>query len=737
MSSAEDVRLRNAKKLLTQAVDDLPDEVAPFERQLLVLEHVASGHAGWSHDAYREAADLPAVSSTVGGRARAWADKLACEMDESDIPTPLALAALSREPRERADQRKTGAYYTDWRLAQQLAASAVPLASRESLWVDPACGSGILLAAAVLASSKDANERTRVICDLLCGSDLSVGALRGALLAVASLTPSLEAISAFRGRLLRQDSLTSAVTWSKLAPEGFSLVIGNPPWEKLKVTKHEVASEAGASRHYGSPFDAEPWVEHVAQRRRGELLRYVAEVSEGTRLQGSGEHDLYKLFLELGLGLVAADGVLALLLPAGLIRSEGTEGLRRELFRASARVSIDVMENRRKHFDIDSRFKYLAVVAEMGSPRDTVVSLRVANREGALPDRPVALHVPHLAELRPDLSLPEVRSEAEWDLFVKLCSSGTRVGDTDGPWRPRFVREIDMTNDRSKFLTTKGGGAVPVIEGRHVQQFRYRAKQYVSGRGRAAKWASSSVESAQLVPQWWVSPAMLRGEIGERVSRSRVGFCDIVGQTNERTLMAARVPAGVACGNKVPTVDLAQAGPEWEDLFLALVNSLTVDWLLRRQVTTTLNFFIFNQLCLPEVTPFEGVGRRLVALARRATVAEGATAVDLWKLGLVRAELDALVAVSWGLGLAEMETVFTDFPLLDRGQPGVLGEVTSTVTRDVVLWQLARLMGEDSGQWRGRADRARRAGAVPYLPAEQVQEEVDVGGERRSGSAPV
>src|SRR5699024_5567985 len=88
-------------------------------------------------------------------------------------------------------------------------------------------------------------ERDAVIRDRLSGADLSTNALRGTLLSVASLTSDLSAVRHFASRLLRQDSLRSRGVWKDLAPSGAALVIGNPPLEKLKVSRHELAKSKG------------------------------------------------------------------------------------------------------------------------------------------------------------------------------------------------------------------------------------------------------------------------------------------------------------------------------------------------------------------------------------------------------------------------------------------------------------------------------------------------------------
>lgn len=683
--------------------------------RLQLLEMVAGEYAGWDVANYWHRFQGPkTVPSEV---PTAWIEGVLGRITHTGIPIPLALSALSRELLPSADQRRSGAYYTDWRLAQLVAGQSVPKISTDGIWVDAACGSGSLLVAAAM-EVPDGPLRDEVIRDRLTGADLSEVALRGARLAVASLTTSLDAVAGFDRRLLLQDSLKSRESWRKVAGRGAALVIGNPPWERLRASRHESEQRAGKVRRYGQSFD----VDIDLSASRSELLKYIRSVTGDTSLQGRGEHDLYKLFLELGLSLAADDGVLAMLLPAGLVRSQGTEMLRRELAEVSSELSISVIENRARHFAIDTRFKFLAVTARIGSGEKRAIELRVADRTGSLPGQAVKIPRERLASLRPDFSLPEVKTEAEWRLYADLAHRAVTVGDPAGPWHPQYRREVDMTLDRHLFHSRQSGDAVPLLEGRHVSQYRWRSKRYISGQGRAAIWEPQGLAGDELETQWFVSPSDLSAGTAERISRSRIGFCDITGQTNERSLLVARVPAGVVCGNKVPTVHFSQADPAIEDLFLALTNSFVVDWMLRRVVTTTVNFFILDALPLPAVTPSSEIGGSLVELARAVTAAEGNPEVDRGLVGRLRSRIDALTAFAWGVTPDQMRLVFDDFPLLDRGQPILSGESASTVTRDCVLSELGKLYDETSLIEDDRVERVLEMGALPFIPAEYAWE---------------
>lgn len=197
-----------------------------------------------------------------------------------------------------------------------------------------------------------------------------------------------------------------------------------------------------------------------------------------------------------------------------------------------------------------------------------------------------------------------------------------------------------------------------------------------------------------------------------------MGFCDITGQTNERSLLVARVPPGVVCGNKVPTLTFPDGGPDREDLFVALANSFVVDWMLRRLVTTTVNFFLLDSLPFPALPIASPASGRLIELARLVARAEVAGEVDLWQVAEWRAEIDAIAAVSWGIGLDDMRLVMQDFPLLDRGQSPLNGEKNSTITADLVISTLAKALEIEVAVEPLRVQQAKLSGATPYIPAE-------------------
>lgn len=707
-----------------QALDDAASASRDCQQaRNVLLACVAAELSGVKRDRLR--IDwFPEFSAPVSsGRAAAF---IAEAILRTRIPPPLAVASLAQPLIPESERRKNGAYYTDFRLAQYAASKVRKRKVRSVL--DCACGTGILLAAVVLHLAKDSPSAiTDLIGGAICGADLSEQALKGTFLSLATLTDDTAALRSVARRLRVQDSLLSGVEcWSDIAPAGFDVVVGNPPWEKLKVTRHEWLRAHGAERHYGQAYGVEA-NERVLASAQTELSTYVRRLETLYRSHGGGEQDLFKFFLELSLGLCRAGGDTVLLLPAGLIRSQGTACLRRFAFERCSDVEITVLENRARFFSIDTRFKFLTFhgIPARGSERKDIRLVTTSASEKSVKVERV-LSIPRLAlqKARPDLSVPEVRSEAEWKVFRDFVAKGIRFGDPDGPWRPKLMREVDMTRDRPHFRpATDHDNTVPLIEGRMVHQFRIPAKRYVSGTGRRACWlpVSEDVE-AELRPQFRYPQDRLPDHVQERVWMTRAGFCDITGQTNERTMLAARVPGGTVCGNKVPTVIFADDDNlDSTDCWLAIVNSIPFDWMLRRVVTTTVNYFLLLDLPLPRITPNSPDGRRLVALSRRLSENRF---VKPWERAEIRSEIDWRVLAAFGHDSATLALLLNDFPLLDRSQPPLPGEQQSTITRDFLLLRSAQHLNGASraliAEWQERVSVARTIGAVPYVPSHLV-----------------
>jgi len=688
------------------------------------LEAVSARFGGFDLAAFHEAFGIQ--SKRPAAELLELAASVASAIERSPIHPALALSALAREALHEWDRKNTGAYHTDFRLATRLAQLAAPTLTHKSKVIDPASGAGILLAALTHAvCGMDRAKAAHWLAHGVCAADLSANSLRAAMLSLASFTDDVAALKAMRARWYCGDSLMAdRKVWAAMAPDGFDAVIGNPPWEKVKLSRHEFLKSSGAQRHYGAQVDGLDEVGFA--RQRDEVTNYSRRLLARYPDLGSGEPDLYIAFTDLFFELCKGHGVVAALIPGGLIRSQGTQGMRQKIFDASESVSLSIVDNRARFFAIDTRFKFLALaLVKVGSEKSKRKPITLLHERGT----PTGLEATGsaiigrgaLAAVRSDLSLPEVRSVIEWKLFSKIAKGGVSWEEPGSGWTPKFCREVDMTKERPKFVSRATTNALPLIEGRMVQAHRFGVKGHVSGSGRSALWEAYSIGSSRLSPQFWIRPSDIPRANQYRANVLRVGFCDIAGQTNERSLMAALIPPGAVCGNKVPTI-LFPEDPSEERLlvWVSIANSFVFDWMLRRVLTTTVNYFLLQSVPLPKLAKNGLPWKKLVGAARELQTLDsaGASRETYVRMAQLRGEIDAEVAVAYGLNLRELELVLQDFPILDRGQPVLPGEAKSTITRDSVLAAMAKRTAGRSSVWSRRATEARVLGATAYVPSE-------------------
>ena len=694
-----------------------------YARRLDILDAAAALIGGFDLASYRKKC-LAAEFQLPEAEAIALAEPVVAEIKRAPIPSALALSALAREPLSKQEIRTAGAHYTDFRLALLIGRLATELNVRGATILDPASGAGMLLAATSIVACEAGQSAAHWIAEKVIAADQSYNALRGAQLSLASLTNDTGAIAEMSSRWLHGDSLLRPQSaWRAAIGCQLGAIVANPPWEKLKVLRHEHEIAAGVDRHYGAAHSDEASQDLHDERAR--VRQYADAIVNRYPLAGRGETDLFAAFTQMMVELADGDAGIAALLPAGLIRSKSTTSLRELLLDRFGDVSFTVFDNKSRFFEIDTRFKFVAMTAGQrrpGAQGAVRIGYGRSNTTGCTPGPLSTIDRPTLERIRPDLSIPEVRSVEEWELFQRMTLAGQPWSDQASPWWPRIVREVDMTRERRGFLEYPTPSAVPLIEGRMVHQFRLGAKVYVEGSGRRATWAPVPLGTSSISPQFWIRQSDLPPAARERVDTIRAGFCDIAGQTNERSMMAAVIPAGVACGNKVPTVAFPNLpGEDALNLWCGMVNSFAFDWMLRRVLTTTVNYFLLQSVPLPPLLPSTLPGRGVAMDARQVAALSASGCCDTaMAVAELRRNIDLACFRAYGLDGEDAALVLSDFPSLDRGEPPLPGERRSTVTRDFIL---SAVETPDRKKHAQRAQAALSLGARPYRPSQSADAE--------------
>jgi hypothetical protein len=124
--------------------------------------------------------------------------------------------------------------------------------------------------------------------------------------------------------------------------------------------------------------------------------------------------------------------------------------------------------------------------------------------------------------------------------------------------------------------------ALPLYEGRMIDQFEFSSKGWVSGKGRSSVWRYTDAESKPVEPQFLMSASEYAAAGNDRVE-FKVSIMDVTSSTNARTLIATALGARPT-GHKTPTLTVPGCEPEATLALAAVANALVFDYVVRSRL---------------------------------------------------------------------------------------------------------------------------------------------------------
>ncbi|MGV9354543.1 Eco57I restriction-modification methylase domain-containing protein [Streptomyces misionensis] len=259
---------------------------------------------------------------------------------------------------------------------------------------------------------------------------------------------------------------------------GFSCVLGNPPWERVKLQEQEffaTRSEEIATAPNKAARDrlikALATSEEPAKRRLltdfAEAKRQAEGVSHLLRdsgrfpLAGRGDVNTYAVFAEAASLGIAPNGRFGLVLPTGIATDATTAPFFSDLVRSARLASFLDFENEAfllsRAVDHRVRFCLLTVAGRKERVREASFAFGTRYMED-LPSRRFAMPPEEILLVNPNTgTLPVFRSRRDAEITLGIYRRVPvliREGDSEGnPWGLSFMRMFDMSNDSHLFRT--------------------------------------------------------------------------------------------------------------------------------------------------------------------------------------------------------------------------------------------------------------------------------------------
>ena len=312
---------------------------------------------------------------------------------------------------------------------------------------------------------------------------------------------------------------------------------------------------------------------------------------------------------------------------------------------------------------------------------------------------------------------PVFRTRRDADITRRIYEQHPVLVDRSGAeerraWPVKYLRMVDMTNDSGLFRTVEQLRAdgyykvvdnqwkrgtevfVPLYEGKMVQAYDHRAASVVVNPRNLNRPALGvdATSSEHENPDWTPEPQFLVGS--EDVEwpdglRWSIGFKDATAVTNRRSMIAAIVPR-TGIGNTLPLLTSDETIEEYRchaPLLLACLNSFAYDFVARQKVQGQhLNLYIVEQI--PVIAPEDYFCKFGAKTARemvrdhvlRLTYTSHDMAPFARDLGYqgqpfkwdpeerrhLRARLDALYFLLYGISNEDAEYILSTFPIIRR-----------------------------------------------------------------------
>ena len=295
------------------------------------------------------------------------------------------------------------------------------------------------------------------------------------------------------------------------AKGGFDCVLGNPPWDRIKLQEIEFfaardpaiarARNAAERTHMienlqnGNDADNVLYNEFISARRNAEASSLFVHTSadSGGRypLSGVGDVNLYALFAELFLNLrEPKNGRAGLIVPSGIATDDSTKDFFGAISRKGLLVSLYDFENRNAIFpDVHRSYKFClltmgtALIADFGFFLTSLEQLGDGRRHFSLSPEDFELLNPNT------YTCPVFRSQKDAELVRTIYQrvpvliddkkrKRADSADRGNPWGIRFLTMFHMANDSGLFHTSSGPGLVPLYEAKLIHQFDHRWATY-------------------------------------------------------------------------------------------------------------------------------------------------------------------------------------------------------------------------------------------------------------------
>lgn len=419
---------------------------------------------------------------------------------------------------------------------------------------------------------------------------------------------------------------------------GFDAVLGNPPWERVKLQEKEWFAErspeianapnAAARKRLIKGLKAgDPalYQQFLDGSRQAEGESHFLRNSGRYPLCGRGDINVYTVFAEGMRHQLNAAGRMGCVLPSGIATDDTTKFYFQDVVERQSLVSLFDFENKNIFPSVHSSYKFCLFTAGNGERPTAEAADFVFFAHGVDdlrdPKRRFTLSPQDIALLNPNTrTCPIFRSRHDAEL-TKAIYRRVPVLIKEGPpevnpWGITFCRMFDMSNDSNLFRTREqleaegwrlvgnvfeqdGERYLPLYEAKMIHQFNHRWSHADETGGTEVQLA---IPNLLAISRYWVKQSDIRESCPDQWCYRWFGaYRWIARSTDERTFISTIVPMA-GFGNSSPIMVFKNQEPVLVAVLDGIFSSFVLDYVVRQKLGGA-NMTFGTTYQLPVVAP--------------------------------------------------------------------------------------------------------------------------------------
>jgi hypothetical protein len=515
---------------------------------------------------------------------------------------------------------------------------------------------------------------------------------------------------------------------------GFSCLLGNPPWERVKLQEQEffaarepeiavapnkaarvrlikalvTSDSAGGQTLHQAYLDA---------KRHAEGESTLLRTSGRFPLTGRGDVNTYAVFAETFRSLTGPYGQSGVIVPTGIATDATTQHFFRDLIESCSLTTLFGFDHRSSLFgSVQMQFCLLTMAGRMSRVQEAQFGHGLMDvEELEHPGRRFPLMPEEISLLNPNTGTCPVfrtRRDAEITLGIyRRVPVLLKENDPDGnPWGMSFMTMFHMSNDSHLFRTreqlevdgwalhsnifTRGTHRMlPLYEAKMLHHHDHRWATYDGTHVRDVTLAEKQDPNFVALPRYWVAESVVDLKLARSKAQNWIlGYRWVARSTDERTMINSVLPVAAA-GNSLPLVMAA----ERPHVLQATLSSICLDFAVRQKLGgANMTFGTVQQLPVPLPTLFgmrpawcatsldSWLLQRIIELSfsswsmvRFARDHGDHGAPFRWdeeRRALLRAELDGAFFHQYGVNRDDTDYILDTFPIVRRKDEAKYGE---------------------------------------------------------------